>query len=170
MNGMSRPDDYYDVWMSMLARMSRPSFRALLLDRAGVALEPELARCLVTVQLRGPIGVLELAELLDQNHPKVSRTLARLEAQGLVARAAAHDDHRVKTATVTRAGRKVVDAINEGRRRLLDDALEGWSEHDRATLARLTRRFSDRMAELVEASESDPRPAPTSRTARRPRA
>ena len=32
MNGMA--DDYYDVWLEMLGRTSRPSFRALLLSRA----------------------------------------------------------------------------------------------------------------------------------------
>jgi len=37
-----------------------------------------------------------------------------------------------------------------GRRRLLDEALAGWSPQDRAALTRLTRRFSDRMLALME--------------------
>jgi len=151
MNGiMDEAEDYYDVWLGMLARTSRPGFRALLLDRAGVNLDPELAQYLVTIDLRGPIGVLELAEQLDQNHPKASRSLARLEQAGLVRRAAAPHDRRVKTAEVTPAGRDVVAAINRGRRRLLDEALAGWSDRDRQDLARLTRRFSDRVIALID--------------------
>jgi hypothetical protein len=57
------PGNPYDVWVDMLARTSRPGFLALLLERAGVTLDPELAQYLVTVDLRGPIGVLELSRL-----------------------------------------------------------------------------------------------------------
>ena len=149
MNGMA-DDDYY-VWLGMLGRVSRPRFRALLLDRAGVTLDVALAQCLVTIGLRGPIGVLDLAELLDHNHPKASRLLARLEELGLVERAPAPHDRRIKTASVTPEGRRVVDAVNLGRRRLVDEVLADWTDHDRATLARLTRRFSDTMFALVEA-------------------
>jgi DNA-binding MarR family transcriptional regulator len=148
--GGAAAEDYYDVWVDMVARVSRPRFRDLILDRAGVALEADLAQYLVTVDLHGPIGVLELAGLLDANHPKASRSLARLEQLGLVTRAAAGHDRRVKTASVTPEGHRVVAAINAGRRRILDEALTGWSEHDRAALARLTRRFSDAIHTLVE--------------------
>jgi DNA-binding MarR family transcriptional regulator len=150
MDGMAG-DDYYDVWLGMLERVSRPRFVALLLDRAGVTLGVELSRYLVLLDLRGPTGVLELAELLELSHPKVSRSLARLEAIGLVTRAAAPHDHRIKTAAVTPEGHRVVEAINRGRRLFLAEALAGWSEGDRAALARLTGRFAESVARLIEA-------------------
>jgi DNA-binding MarR family transcriptional regulator len=150
MNGMGEDTDYYDVWVGMLGRLSRPRFFALLLDRAGVDLEPDLVRYLVYVDARGPIGVLELAELAEQNHPKASRSLARLEERGLIRRDDAPHDRRVKTATVTPEGRRVVEAINQGRRRILDEVFADWSERDRAELARLTQRFADAMFALVE--------------------
>jgi DNA-binding MarR family transcriptional regulator len=155
---MAADNDYYDVWLEMLGRTSRPGFRALLLSRAGVALDPDLAQYLVTIGLRGPIGVLELADLLGQNHPKASRSLARLEQLGLVQRAAAGHDRRVKTAALTPEGHGVVQAINQGRRRLLEEAFAGWSERDQAELARLarlTRRFSDSMFALIEAHDRE---------------
>ncbi|MDN3355336.1 MarR family transcriptional regulator [Actinomadura sp. DC4] len=144
-------DDYYDVWLDMLGRGSRPRFLALVLDRAGVTLGLDLCQYVVHLDLRGPMGVLELAELVDRNHPKVSRSLARLEWLGLVERGTAPHDRRIKTATVTAEGHRVVEAINQGRRSLLDEAFAGWTEHDRVTFARLTRRFSDDVLALVEA-------------------
>jgi DNA-binding MarR family transcriptional regulator len=149
-------EDYYDVWLDLVTRTSRPRFRALLLDRAGVHLDPGLAQYLVTIDMRGPIGVLELADLLEQNHPKTSRSLARLEKLGLVTRAAAAHDRRIKTASATPEGHRVVDAINQGRRRLLDEALAGWSEQDRAALTQLTRCFADRMFALMETLDLPP--------------
>jgi DNA-binding MarR family transcriptional regulator len=136
-------EDYYDVWLDMLGRMSRPGFVELILDRAGVDLSPELCRYLVTIDLRGALGVLELASLLEVNHPKASRTLAHLEQLGLVRRAEDPRDRRIKTAALTAGGRRVVAAINTGRRRVLDEAFRGWTARDRAELARLTRRFAD---------------------------
>src|SRR5580704_4686094 len=149
MNGMA-DDDYYDVWLEMLGRTSLPGFRALLLSRAGVTLDPDLAQYLVTIGLRGPIGVLGLVDMLGQNHPKASRSLARLEQLGLVQRSAADHDRRIKTAALTPEGDRVVQAINQGRQRLLEEAFAGWSEHDQAELARLTRRLSDAMFALME--------------------
>ncbi|GAB3424165.1 MarR family winged helix-turn-helix transcriptional regulator [Flindersiella endophytica] len=147
------PEDYYDVWLGMLGQVSRPRFIALILNRAGVTLDPELCVYLVHLDLRGPMGVLELAELTEQNHPKVSRTLARLEEEGLVRRADAAHDRRIKTAEVTDAGRQVVAAINRGRRRILDEAFAGWTEQDRKTLAELTGRFADRVQAMVDAND-----------------
>jgi DNA-binding MarR family transcriptional regulator len=152
MTGMAEDDDYYDVWLDMLGRTTRPRFRALLLSRAGVTLDPDLAQYLVSIDLHGPVGVLDLAELVEQNHPKVSRTLAQLEQLGLVERAEAERDRRIKTASLTAEGRRVVEAINQGRRRLLEEAFAGWSERDRSALARLTRRFADSMFALIEAT------------------
>jgi len=156
MNGMTDDGspDYYDVWLDQLTRISRPRFLELLLDRAGVTITVELAQCLVTVSLREPIGVLELAESLDQNHPKVSRSLARLEHLGLVERADSPADRRIKTASVTPAGRSVVEAVNRGRRRLLEEALADWNERDRTELARLTQRFTDSIAALIETDDT----------------
>jgi DNA-binding MarR family transcriptional regulator len=155
MNGMAE-EDYYDVWLDMLGRTSRPRFVALILDLAGVDLDPDLCRYLVHLDLRGPTGVLDLAELVDHNHPKASRSLARLEELGLVARAEAPHDRRVKTAELTPEGRRVVASINRGRRRLLEKAFAGWTDRDRADLARLTRRFSDGVQALIDARETTP--------------
>jgi DNA-binding MarR family transcriptional regulator len=146
-------DDYYDVWLGLLGRTSRPRFRELLLNRAGVSLDADLARYLVLIDMRGPIGVLDLADLVEQNHPKASRSLARLEQLGLVRRAEAAGDRRVKTASVTADGHRVAAAISQGRRRLLEEAFAGWSEQDRVTLARLTQRFSDSMFALIDAMD-----------------
>ena len=44
----------------------------------------------------------------------------------------------------------MVEAVNQGRRRILDEVFTGWSDEDKAALARLTRRFSDEMTALVE--------------------
>jgi DNA-binding MarR family transcriptional regulator len=155
MNAMA-DNDYYDGWLGILSRISQPRFVALILDRAGVTLDPDLCRYLVHVDLRGPVGVLDLAELTEDNHPKASRTLAHLERLGLVTRADAPHDHRVKTASVTPEGHRVVEAVNAGRRRILDEVFAGWTEGDRSDLARLTGRFADGVLDLISVGDAAP--------------
>jgi len=154
-------ETYYDVWLDLLARLSRPRFLAAVFDRAGVTLDRELIPFLVRVEMHGPIGVVELAELADSNHPKASRSLARLEDLGLVSRAPAPGDNRVKTAVVTAEGRAIVEAINRGRRRLLEEVFAGWSARDQAAFARLSRRFADDMLAAVDRTLSPRSPSDT---------
>ena len=73
-------------------------------------------------------------------------------------RAAAPHDRRIKTASVTAEGHRAVEAINQGRRRLLDEVFGDWNVRDRVELARLTRRFNDDMFALVEAHDMPPQP------------
>ena len=92
-----------------------------------------------------------------RRHRSTSRTTEAKSATSVwknmpSARAAGHD-RRIKTAALTPEGHRVVQAINQGRRRLLEEAFAGWSERDQADLARLTRRFSDEMFALIEAHD-----------------
>jgi hypothetical protein len=53
-------------------------------------------------------------------------------------------------------GRRVVEGINTGRRRLLDVPSPGWSKSDQAALASLTRRLSDAKFALIDAQDASP--------------
>ena len=151
---MESEPDYYNVWMSVLGRTDRENdVRALLLEYAGVELDIELARSLVLLSLHEPIGVLALAGLLGQNHPKASRVLARLEALGLVGRSRG-TDQRIRTASTTATGQRLVEQINQGRRRLLAEVFRDWTTADQAAFARLSKRYGDRIEELISARNS----------------
>ncbi|WP_171172386.1 MarR family winged helix-turn-helix transcriptional regulator [Streptomyces sp. I05A-00742] len=142
-------DDFYEAWLDAVSRGSRPKLFDLLLRRAGVTLDRALFPLLARVQMLGPIGVTDLAGLVDLNHSTVSRELAKLEQRGLITRRPAPHDHRVKVAEATPQGHETVAAINQARRRLLDEVFEGWSEEEQRVFGQLYRRFSDRMHGLA---------------------
>jgi DNA-binding MarR family transcriptional regulator len=123
--------------------MNRPEPDAELTSAAGISLEAGLLPLLVRVGLQGPIGVVQAAELLGRDHSTVSRQVARLEAQGLVARTPSPQDGRLKLAEVTPAGRKALDAIDAARRQLMEAALASWSAADRRNLERLLTKLAD---------------------------
>ena len=92
--------------------------------------------------LRGPLSVAALADQVGRDHTTVSRQLAKLERLGLVDRPFDAADRRRNAARLTAAGRGIVQAITDVRRRLLTAALAEWSPTDRAALAALTQRFA----------------------------
>ena len=98
---------------------------------------------LVRLDKTGPLSVAGLADQVGRDHTTISRQLAKLERLGLVSRLADGADRRVRTAGLTVAGDKVVQAITAARQRLLSRALAAWDESDVAGLARLNRRFVD---------------------------
>jgi len=128
--------------LDLLSFLNSPQRDDALLREARVDLDRALFPLLVILGMRGTLGVTELADQVGRDHTTVSRQLAKLESLDLVARQEG-DDRRRRAAALTPAGKKVVKAITQARRRLLSKALAQWSEADRAALASLNRRFAD---------------------------
>ena len=91
----------------------------------------------------GPIGVVELADRVGRDYTTVSRRVAKLESLGLVKRRADATDKRIREAVVTAAGRRMTDAIDRARGRVMSSVFEDWSAEDLETLATLLRRLVD---------------------------
>jgi DNA-binding MarR family transcriptional regulator len=128
--------------LDLLGFLNSPQRDDALLCEAGVSLDRALFPLLVILGARGSLGVAELADQVGRDHTTVSRQLAKLESLDLVARQDG-DDRRRRAAALTSAGKKIVRAITQARRRLLSKALAHWSEADRASLAALNRRFAN---------------------------
>jgi DNA-binding MarR family transcriptional regulator len=117
-----------------------------LLGEAGVTLDRALLPLLVRIERRGPIGVVDLADLAGRDHSTVSRQVAKLESLGLVKRRPAQNDRRVREAAVTEKGLAITKALDRARERLAAPLQAKWSSEDLADLARLLRRLADDVA------------------------
>ncbi|WP_334175856.1 MarR family transcriptional regulator [Pseudoxanthobacter sp.] len=153
-------DELHHALMDLVSVMTRPQPDQRLLAEAGVQLDRALFPLLVRIGLYGPVGVVDLAEMVGRDHSTVSRQLARLAEQGLIERSCASRDQRVRTAVATQAGREMVAAIGAARRRLYAKVLAGWSEADKAALTRLLRRFADDMDRTLVWPPPKDEPAP----------
>ena len=129
--------------IDLIGFLNSPQRDDALLGEAGVDIDRALFPLLVRLDKTGPLSVAGLADQVGRDHTTISRQLAKLERLGLVSRLADGADRRVRTAGLTVAGDKVVQAITAARQRLLSRALESWDETDLASLARLNRRFVD---------------------------
>ena len=128
--------------MDLVGVLNRPQPDIALINTAGISLDRALFPLLVRIGRKGPIGVVELAELAGRDHSTVSRQVAKLEGLGLVDRRPG-PDRRVREAVITDKGRAMTDALDAARDKLQGQVLQDWSAQDRKDLARLLRKLAD---------------------------
>lgn len=139
----------HEALLDLSGLMNRPQPDAALIAEAGIELDRALFPLLVRIDRRGPIGVVELAELVGRDHSTVSRQVARLEQLGLVERRPGAEDRRVREAVATPAAKRLTGALDEARQRLWSRALSNWSAADRHDLVRLLRKLADQADDWV---------------------
>lgn len=133
----------HDALLDLVSMLNEPRRDDVLIAEAGISLDRALFPLLVRIERRGPIGVVELADISGRDHTTVSRQVAKLESLGLVARRAGKSDKRMREAVVTKKGLAMTKALDKARERLAGPIFARWSAADRQNLARLLRRFAD---------------------------
>src|SRR5271154_6389362 len=128
--------------IDLVGMMNRPQRDTALIQEAGISIDRALFPLLVGIERKGPIGVVELADLAGRDYTTVSRQVAKLESLGLVSRKPSKADKRVREALITVKGRGMTDALDTARERLAAQLLANWSKKDLQDLARLMRRFA----------------------------
>lgn len=134
--------------VDLMGLMNRPQHDSALLQEAGVSLDRALFPLLVVVERKGPVGVVELGELVGRDYTTVSRQIAKLDSLGLVTRRPSKADKRVREAVITAKGKEETSAIDSARERLATVLFAKWSKRDLQDLARLMRRFADDLQSL----------------------
>jgi DNA-binding MarR family transcriptional regulator len=131
----------HDVLLDVMGILNEPRRDDAMIAAAGIALDRALFPLLVRIERRGPIGVVELADLSGRDHTTVSRQVAKLESLGLIARTSKGGDRRVRQAVVTKKGLAMTQALDRAREKIVGAKLARWSAQDRQHLIRLLRKF-----------------------------
>jgi DNA-binding MarR family transcriptional regulator len=97
-------------------------------------LTPTQVTVLLTSDRQGSIRLAELGEREGLNPTLLSRTVASLLADGLIARSADPDDRRSAWISATDAGRTVARRIRKERTAAVQIGLEALGDDDRAQL------------------------------------
>jgi DNA-binding MarR family transcriptional regulator len=136
----------YHALFDLHGILNRPQPGLVLMRQAGISLDRALFVLLVRIERRGPIGIVELAELSGRDYTTVSRQVAKLEDRGLASRRANAVDRRVREVAVTPAGLAMCREVDRVREKLLTTILATWSPDEVRELARLSRRLIDAIA------------------------
>ncbi|MFI6504091.1 MarR family winged helix-turn-helix transcriptional regulator [Nonomuraea typhae] len=126
---------------------------------AGVRLDQPEAQVLVHLVDSGePRRIGAIAQALQVESPHVTRTVTKLERQGLVERVRDPDDGRAWRIWLTAHGTEVAQVCNRVNLELFDSAMAGWPPEDRDALTRLLGKLSEDMSALL-AERLDRHPA-----------
>jgi DNA-binding MarR family transcriptional regulator len=123
-----------DLAVRLRLAITRTSRR--LRQEAGTGLSPTLTSALATVDRHGPLTPSELAQRERVRRPTVTRLAARLEALGLLARAADPGDRRSSLLSVTPGGRALLATMRDRKDAYLASRLAGLDPEERAALDR----------------------------------
>lgn len=148
--------------VDLVGLMNRPQRDSALLQEAGVSLDRALFPLLIVIERKGPIGVVELGELVGRDYTTVSRQIAKLDTLGLINRRPSKTDQRVREAVIAAKGKEMTTAIDAARERMATVLFAKWSRRDLQDLARLMRRFADDLQSLPKPEPVVIRPATAS--------
>ena len=140
--------------VDLVGLINRPQRDSALLQEAGVSLDRALFPLLIVIERKGPLGVVELAELVGRDYTTVSRQITKLGGLGLISRHPSKTDHRVREAVITAKGKQMTRAIDAARERMAAVLFAKWSKRDLQNLARLMRRFVDDLQSLPMPEQS----------------
>ncbi|WP_249934618.1 MarR family winged helix-turn-helix transcriptional regulator, partial [Microbacterium ulmi] len=105
---------------------------------------PALGRMLEALaSASGPLSVGEVAEAVGVDQPRASRLVQQAVDLGLARREADPDDARRTRIVLTDDGAAHVRRFHGDRRATLASALEGFTDDERAELARLLAKLAD---------------------------
>ena len=113
-----------------IARLSR-----LLRQQDNTGLTPTTTAMLFAIGREGPITLGELATREHVAPPTITKSIDKLDADGLVERIRDEADRRVCRVALTTAGRKQIDANRSRRNAWLARQLRGLSDEDVAKLS-----------------------------------
>lgn len=107
-----------------------------LRQEAGAGLSPTGVAALATLDRRGPLGPSELAAHERIQRPTATRLVARLEAEGLVARTPDPRDGRCVLVALSDEGRALLEASRTRKDAYLAGRLTALDAEERETLER----------------------------------
>ncbi len=107
-----------------------------LRQEADSSLTPSTAAALASVERRGPLTPSELAAIEGIQRPSATRVIARLEAEGLLTRAADPADRRSSLVSVTAEGRALLRRARNRKTAYLAHRMRDLPSDDLAALER----------------------------------
>jgi DNA-binding MarR family transcriptional regulator len=129
--------------LTVARAMNQSKSHSTLCRNAGVDLDRSGAALLYKLYTEGDdIRLCELAERLEIESPAVTRKVQLLEREGFLSRSPDPSDARAMRLSLTEKGRRSIEKLLVARQEWLEEALEGWSNRDRADLSRLLQAFA----------------------------
>ena len=143
-----QPDPVVDAVVG--ASRALVAIAARSLGAAGEEVTLPQYRALVVLASRGPQRVIDLAGFLDVNASTATRMCDRLARKALIRRQRLTTDRRTVRVSISAAGRELVAAVTQRRRREVAAIVDRMSAEERHRLVATLRMFAEAAGEVPE--------------------
>lgn len=168
LGGPAEPDPRVDTRAAALAAVRHPANAAPIAAFSDLVAAVQRSKALrqqgaparsllLHLARDGAMRASDLAASVGLDQSTVSRHLAQLEGSGLVVRTPEPADRRAHLIAVTEQGVAEVQEVIASRVHDLEQVFDGWTNADRAQLARLLTRFTDAYVASFGDRADDPR-------------
>ncbi|RFC66940.1 MULTISPECIES: MarR family winged helix-turn-helix transcriptional regulator [Mesorhizobium] len=134
------------------ARLSRTVLAARLNGHGFYAGQDQIMLALNNLDGQSPS---ELATRLGVRPPTITKTINRLQAQGVLEKRASQEDARQTHIFLTESGRETIKAIEKSVKKTEKQALRGLDKKEQKALSKLLSRIEANLAGAVEADADD---------------
>jgi DNA-binding MarR family transcriptional regulator len=135
-------DQYiYDQPGHLIRRAHQVAWSIFMDETKAFDMTPVQYSLLVAVGECPSIDATRLSELIDIDRATIGNVVDRLERRGLLVRSADADDRRAKKISLTKAGRKLIEAVNGIRGKIGERILAPLDATERATFLRLVGKL-----------------------------
>ena len=107
------------------------------------------SRVLFFIYFRGDdkTSMKDIEEHMKVTHPTVIGIVKRLEEKGFVATASDPEDRRVQLVIITQKTTKMIKKLDQGKRRMDEKLLKGFTEQEAKELRRMLSMIEDNLKE-----------------------
>ncbi|MEZ5803323.1 MAG: MarR family transcriptional regulator [Rhizobiaceae bacterium] len=133
-------------------RLARTALAARLLDHGFYAGQDQIMLALSQLDGQTP-G--QLAGKLGVRPPTITKTINRLQAQGVLDKRASEEDARQAHIFLTERGREAIRAIEKSVRKTEKQAFKGMDKKEQKTLAKLLARVESNLSANAVAEPED---------------
>ena len=149
---MAKKDRQILQQLNLAARLGRTALAIRLLEQNLYAGQDQLMLALALLDGQTPSA---LAAEIGVRPPTVTKTIARLQAQGFLTKTESSEDARQAHIFLTEAGRAAILGIEKAIRKTEKRALEGFDKKDRKQLAKYLRRLTANLSNAEERESAD---------------
>ncbi|USR66896.1 MarR family winged helix-turn-helix transcriptional regulator [Providencia stuartii] len=141
-------DELHSALLRIVFQFNDPNRDDILIKAAGINLDKALFPLLIGIDRFGPVGIVELANMVGRDYTTVSRQVGKLVTLQLAIRQQDSQDKRINNALISPKGKEMTAKIDQTRYQFYQQMFNQWSDDEIDIFKMLIEKFSSALTQF----------------------
>ncbi|MFD1091401.1 MarR family winged helix-turn-helix transcriptional regulator [Providencia vermicola] len=141
-------DELHNALLRIVFQFNDPNRDDILIKAAGINLDKALFPLLIGIDRFGPVGIVELANMVGRDYTTVSRQVGKLVTLQLAIRQQDSQDKRINNALISPKGKEMTTKIDQTRYQFYQQMFNQWSDDEIDIFKMLIEKFSSALTQF----------------------